>query len=91
MWSTDYTFADWYMSVKRTVNYTNGYAVIDPVSLIILISSNLINLTIRSFQCEFVSSKKIYHRTNNPNLATPLRRQKEDYWIRELETATLYM
>jgi hypothetical protein len=27
--------------------------------------------------------EKIYHRTNNPNLATPLRRQKEDYWIRE--------
>jgi hypothetical protein len=32
----------------------------------------------------------IYHRTNNPNLATPLRRQKEDYWIRELGTATPY-
>jgi hypothetical protein len=25
--------------------------------------------------------EKIYHRTNNPNLATPLRRQNEDYWI----------
>ena len=34
--------------------------------------------------------EKIYHRTNNPNLATPLRRQKEDYWIRELGTATPY-
>jgi hypothetical protein len=26
--------------------------------------------------------------TNNPNLATPLRRQKQDYWIREMGTAT---
>ena len=34
--------------------------------------------------------EKIYHRTNNPNLATPLRRQNEDYWIRELETVTPY-
>ena len=34
--------------------------------------------------------EKIYHRTNNPNLTTPLRRQKEDYWIRELGTATPY-
>ena len=30
--------------------------------------------------------EKIYRRTNNPNLATPLRRQKEDYRIRELGT-----
>jgi hypothetical protein len=28
--------------------------------------------------------EKMYHMTNNPNLATPRRRQKEDYWIREL-------
>jgi hypothetical protein len=51
---------DWYMSVKRKVNYTNGYAVIDPVSLTmltILLTSILINLTIRSFQCEFVLSE----------------------------------
>jgi hypothetical protein len=34
--------------------------------------------------------EKIYHRINNPNLATPLRRQKEDYWIREVGTATSY-
>jgi hypothetical protein len=34
--------------------------------------------------------EKIYHRTNNPNLATPLRRQQEDYWIWELRTATQY-
>ena len=34
--------------------------------------------------------EQICHRTNNPNLATPLRRQKEDYWKRELGTATSY-
>ena len=45
-----------------------------------IINNVLINLIIRSFQCEFVSS---YHRINNPNLATPLRRQKEDYLIRD--------
>ena len=33
---------------------------------------------------------KIYHRTNNPNLATPLRKQMEEYWIRELRGATPY-
>jgi hypothetical protein len=40
---------------------TYGYAAIDPVSLtmlMILFISILINLIIRSFQCEFVSSKK---------------------------------
>jgi hypothetical protein len=34
--------------------------------------------------------EKIYHRTNNPNLEKHLRRQKEDYWIRELVTAIPY-
>jgi hypothetical protein len=34
--------------------------------------------------------EKIYHRTNNPNLTTPLLRQKEDYRIRELGIATYY-
>ena len=34
--------------------------------------------------------EKICHRTNNPNLATPFRRQNEDYWMRELGTATPY-
>ena len=70
------------MSVKRKVNYTNEYAVIVPNSLgmlLILFTNILINLTIRSFQCEFVSSKKY-------TIATPLRRQKEDYRIRELGT-----
>jgi hypothetical protein len=49
------------MSVKRKVNYTNEYAVIVPNSLgmlLMLFTNILINLTIRSFQCEFVSSKK---------------------------------
>ena len=81
------------MSVKRKVNYTNGYAVIDPVSLTmltILFTSISINLTIRSFQLRVRIIEKIYHRTNNPNLATSLRRQKEDYWIRELGTVTSY-
>ena len=32
--------------------------------------------------------EKIYHSTNNANLATLLRRQQEHHWIRELETAT---
>ena len=34
--------------------------------------------------------KKIDHRTNNPNLATPLRRQKKCYWIPELGTVKSY-
>ena len=34
--------------------------------------------------------EKIYHPTNNPNLSTPLRRQKEEYWIRKLGTAIPY-
>jgi len=58
--------------------------------LMILFTSILINLIIRSFQCENRIIEKIYHRTNNPNLATPLRSQKEDYWIQELGTATPY-
>ena len=31
--------------------------------------------------------EKIYHPTNNPNLSTPFRRKREEYWIRQLETA----
>ena len=34
--------------------------------------------------------EKIYHPTNNPNLSTPLRRQKEENWIRTLGTAIPY-
>ena len=84
MWSTDQsvTFADWYMSVKRKVNCTNGYEVIDPVSLtmlIILFTSILINLIIRSFQCEFASQKN--YTIGLTIQAQQHRRQKEDYWI----------
>ena len=34
--------------------------------------------------------EKIYHPTNNPSLSTPLRRQHEEFWIRELGTAAPY-
>ena len=34
--------------------------------------------------------EKIYHKTNNPTLSTPLRRQKEEYWIKESGCATPY-
>ena len=34
--------------------------------------------------------EKIYHKTNNPTLSTPLRRQREEYWIKELGCATPY-
>ena len=34
--------------------------------------------------------EKIYHRTNNPTLSTPLRRKREEYWIKELGCATPY-
>ena len=34
--------------------------------------------------------EKIYHPSNNPNLSTPLLRQKEEYWIRKLRTVMPY-
>ena len=34
--------------------------------------------------------EKIYHRTNSPTLSLPYRKDREDYWIRELGTATPY-
>ena len=34
--------------------------------------------------------EKIYHPTNNPSLSTLLCRQREEFWIRELGTATPY-
>jgi len=34
--------------------------------------------------------EKIYHHTNSPNLSTPHRRQREEYWIRNLSTALPY-
>jgi len=59
--------------------------------LMILFTSILINLTIDLFNASSYH-RKIYqqYRTNNPNLATSPRGQKEDYWIRALGTATSY-
>ena len=34
--------------------------------------------------------EKIYHRSNNPTLCTPFRRQREEYWIKQLGTAFPY-
>ena len=34
--------------------------------------------------------EKIYHHTNNPTLSTPFRRQREDHWIKTLDTAFPY-
>ena len=42
-------------------------------------------MIIRSFQCEFVSSN-IYTIV----IATPFRKQKEDYWTLELGSAAPY-
>ena len=44
---------------------------------------SIVSMTVRIIE-------KIYHSSNNPNLSTTLRRQKEDYWIRQLGTATPY-
>jgi len=34
--------------------------------------------------------ENIYHPTNSPQLSTPHRRKREEYWIRLLGTATPY-
>ena len=34
--------------------------------------------------------EKIYHPTNNPNLSTPFRRNREEHWIKHLNTAAPY-
>jgi hypothetical protein len=34
--------------------------------------------------------EKIYHHSNSPSLSTPFRRKREEFWIRELGTATPY-
>ena len=34
--------------------------------------------------------EKIYHPTNNPNLSSPFRKQREEYWIRQLGSAIPY-
>ena len=39
------------------------------------------------FVLQSKNTRKIYHPTNNPSLSTPLRRQREEFWIRELGTA----
>ena len=34
--------------------------------------------------------EKVYHHTNSPSLSTPYRREREEYWIKELGTASPY-
>jgi hypothetical protein len=34
--------------------------------------------------------EKIYHHTNSPTLSTPIRRQREEHWIRKLGTVFPY-
>jgi hypothetical protein len=49
------------MSVKRKINYTNRYEVIDQtllIMLILLFTNILINLIIRSLQSESISLKQ---------------------------------
>ena len=54
--------------------------------------SCFINISIYHVYFVFQSknTRKIYHPTNNPSLSTPLRRQCEEFWIRELGTAAPY-
>ena len=61
-------------------------SIINNVNDIVYQHFNQPDHSIFSMQVRII--QKIYHKTNNANLATPLRRQKEDYWIRELGTAT---
>jgi hypothetical protein len=68
-----------------SVSYTKGYVAIYQASLWY---SLLIFQPTWSFYP--LARNKTYHRTNNLHLATPLRRQKEDYWIRKFGTATSY-
>ena len=49
---------------------------------------NLLDHSILSFKVRIL--EKIYHPTNNPGLSSPLRRQREDFWIIELGTAAPY-
>ena len=78
------------MLLKRRVNYTNRYrsGITNNVNDIIYQHFNQPDHSILSMQVRII--QKIYHKTNNLNLATPLRRKKENYWIRELGTATPY-
>jgi hypothetical protein len=63
----------------RKVNYTNEYAVIDPVSITMLMNIvyqyfNQPDHSILPMRVRII--EPIYHRTKNTNLATPLSRQK---------------
>jgi hypothetical protein len=86
------TFADWYMSVyvgklhKRICGHRSG--IINIVNDIVFQHFNQPDHSILSMRVRII--RKLYHRTNNSNLTTPLRGQHEDYWIRELRTATPY-
>ena len=71
---------------KRICGHRSG--IINNVNAIVYQHFNQPDHSFLSMRVRII--KIIYHRTNNPNLATPLRRQYEDYWIRELETATPY-
>ena len=50
---------------------------------------NLPDHSILSFKVRILE-KNIYYPTKNPSLCTPLRRQSEEFWIRELGTAAPY-
>ena len=49
---------------------------------------NLTDHSILSFKVRIL--EKIYYPTNNPSLSTPLCRQREEFWVRELGTAPPY-
>ena len=49
---------------------------------------NLPDISILSMKIRIFED--IYHPTNNPNLSTPFRRKREEYWIRQLATAAPY-
>ena len=65
---------------KRICGHRSG--IINNVNDIVYQHFNQPDHSILSMPVRII--EKIYHMTNNPNLATPLRRQKKDYWIREL-------
>jgi len=75
------------MSVKRNVNLHKQISS----SLINDIVYQHFNQSDHSMSSMWgISSKKVYLRINNQNLATPLCRQKENYWIQKLGTPLPY-
>ena len=63
------------MSVKRKINYTNRYTVIDQtlLTMLIILSTNILgNLIILLLQCEFISLKQYTIWINNSNVTTTL-------------------